>query len=57
MGVLGAEPHYEITIPYESEKELDDIIDEMLSEMSFIADCRNCFIETDVCTLDGEKSW
>lgn len=48
---------YEITIPYENDKDLDEIIDDMLDEMYSTADCRNCFIETDVSTLDGEKSW
>jgi len=48
---------YEITIPYENDKDLDEIIYEMLSEMSCTADYRNCFIETDVRTLDDEKNW
>ena len=48
---------YEITIPYEDDKDLDEAIDDMLSEMSSTADYRNCFIEADVSTLDGEKSW
>ena len=48
---------YEITIPHENDKDLDEIIDDMLSEMGSTADYRNCFIEADVSTLDGEKTW
>ena len=49
---------YELTIPYETEKELDETIEDILSEAERIADCRNCFTESDVVALDGsERQW
>lgn len=48
---------YELTIPYKTDKELDDIIYNLLRQMSHTADLRNCFIEADMRSLDGEKSW
>jgi len=38
---------YEITVPYENYKDLDETIDDMLGEMNSAADYRNCFIEAD----------
>ncbi|MBF0303951.1 MAG: recombinase family protein, partial [Desulfamplus sp.] len=49
---------YELTIPYENDKDLDDKINSMLQEMDSEADMRNCFIEADVTAMDGsERSW
>jgi hypothetical protein len=48
---------YELTIPYETEKDLDDTVYDMLMEMDQAADLRNCFIEADVRTINGERSW
>jgi DNA invertase Pin-like site-specific DNA recombinase len=49
---------YELTIPYKNEKELDDIILNMLSEIDSHADRKNCFIEADVTALDNSgRSW
>lgn len=49
---------YELTIPYENDKELDDKINRILQEMDSEADMRNCFIETDITAMDGsDRSW
>jgi probable addiction module antidote protein len=50
---------YELTIPYDTDEELDDIIDrDILQAASLQADMRNCFIEADMLALDGsERSW
>ena len=50
---------YILTIPYETDEELDRIIyDEILGEASRIADLRNGFVEADVISLDDpERSW
>jgi probable addiction module antidote protein len=50
---------YELTIPYDTDEELDNIIyRDIIQAASFQADMRNCFIETDVRALDGsERSW
>ncbi len=50
---------YILTIPYETDDELDRIIyDEILGEAHFIADLRNGFIEADVVSLDDpDRSW
>jgi hypothetical protein len=44
---------YRLTLKYREDKELDDLIHEMLSEASTIANDYNCFIEADVTALDG----
>ncbi len=48
---------YTLTIPYTTEKELDDIIYEIYDEMESIADSNHCWTEASIGTLDGEKSW
>ena len=50
---------YLLTIPHETEEELDRIIyDGILGEASRIAESRNGFIKADVYALDGsERSW
>ena len=49
---------YELTISYETDEELDQIIYEILSEASGHADDRHCFIEANVIALDGsDRSW
>jgi DNA invertase Pin-like site-specific DNA recombinase len=50
---------YILTIPYETDEELDRIIyDDILWEASRIADWRNGFVEADVISLDDpERSW
>jgi probable addiction module antidote protein len=50
---------YELTISYDTDEELDDIIyRDILQEASSQADLRNCFIEADVRALDdSDRSW
>jgi DNA invertase Pin-like site-specific DNA recombinase len=50
---------YILTIPYETDAELDRIIyEDILKEAADLADCRYCFIETDVRSLDDpDRSW
>jgi len=49
---------YELTIPYENDKDLDDTLYEILQEAFTIADTRNGFIEADVIAQDGpERYW
>ena len=50
---------YELTIPYDTDEELDDIIyRDILQEASSQADLRNCFIEASVRALDdSDRSW
>ncbi len=51
--------HYILTIPYETDEELDRIIyDDILWEASRIADPCNGFVEAAVVSLDApERSW
>jgi predicted HTH domain antitoxin len=49
---------YGLTIPYETDKELDNTIYGILQEASSIADDRNGFIEAEVIAQDGsERYW
>jgi hypothetical protein len=50
---------YTLTIPYDTDEELERIIsDEILREAARLADLHDCFIEDDVRALDGsERYW
>ncbi len=49
---------YELTIPYKTDKDLNDTIYGILQEASSIADDRNGFIEAEVTAQDGsERYW
>jgi len=49
---------YVLTIPYETDEELDRTIEDMLTEASHTADYRHCFIKADVQSLDDpDRSW
>lgn len=48
---------YQLTIPFQNNKDLDDTIHGILSEMSSEADSRHCFIEADVTAVDSDRSW
>jgi len=49
---------YILSIPYTTDEELNQIIDEIYAEAERIADYRNCFTEGDMISLDDpEKCW
>jgi len=49
---------YILTIPYQTQDDLDDTIYDLLREAQSTADERHCFIEADVIALDGsDRSW
>lgn len=48
---------YLLTIPYDTDEELDKIIYDLLGEASSTADNRHCFIEADVQSLDDPDRW
>ena len=48
---------YELTIPYSTDEELDNIIYDIYQEMGSTADYKNCFIEADIWDKESEKSW
>ncbi len=49
---------YILTIPYQTQDDLDDTIYDILREARSTADERHCFIEADVIALDGsDRSW
>ena len=48
---------YELTIPYETEEELEQKIDELYREMFNIADIDYCFIEADIREMGTDRSW
>lgn len=49
---------YILTLSYQSQDKLDDIINEILREAQSTADSYNCFIEADIRALDGsDRSW
>lgn len=47
---------YELTIPYTSDLNLNEQIEELLGEMSSLADNHCCFIEVDVSEVGGSRS-
>lgn len=48
---------YYLTIPYKTDQELNEIIDELFYEMERTADYNNCFTEADIWELNGDRSW
>jgi DNA invertase Pin-like site-specific DNA recombinase len=48
---------YILTIQYTDDEDLDKTIEDIIYEMNSIADRKNCFIEPDFYTLDGEHSY
>ena len=49
---------YILSIPYDTEEELEKTIYDILGETSSTADLRHCFIEADVVSMDDpDKSW
>jgi hypothetical protein len=49
---------YTLTIPYETDQELDSVIDDILAVADRIADQRHCFIEGDATSVDDpDRSW
>jgi hypothetical protein len=48
---------YELTIPYESGQDLEKTIDDLIAEMSNLADLEYCFIEADVSEIGTEQRW
>jgi hypothetical protein len=51
-------PAYTLSIPYEIDEELDEIVSDILREADNAADDRHCFIEADVQSLEEpDRSW
>jgi hypothetical protein len=48
---------YELTFSYEDDADLDQQVEDLLSEISREADRRNCFIEADLHEKGTERSW
>ena len=48
---------YVLKIPYETDKELDETINELIEEAGYLADLRNGFIEINVIEPATGKSW
>jgi predicted transcriptional regulator len=49
--------NYELTVPYQSDEELDKAVYDLLTEISQEAEMRNCFIETDAWEEGTERRW
>lgn len=48
---------YELKVPHDSDEELDDIINELLSDIACDADDRHCFSESDACMEGTDRQW
>ncbi|NET31352.1 MAG: hypothetical protein F6K19_05040 [Cyanothece sp. SIO1E1] len=48
---------YELTIPYETDEELDKRIYDLFREMDNLADLEFCFIEVDAREIGTDRSW
>jgi DNA invertase Pin-like site-specific DNA recombinase len=46
-----------LRVPYKSEKDLDETMEELLQEIWETADLKNCFSESSAVEIDGERSW
>jgi hypothetical protein len=48
---------YILTIPYETEEELNENIEELYEEIHQVAGIYHCYVEADISSIDGEKCW
>jgi hypothetical protein len=48
---------YQIKIPYRTDADLDKIMDELLREIAWQADMRNCFAESEALLEGTDRSW
>ncbi|WP_395828021.1 recombinase family protein [Collimonas sp.] len=48
---------YELKIPYDSDADLDNTVNELLSGMASDADDRHCFSESDACMEGADRYW
>jgi hypothetical protein len=48
---------YELTFIYDEDADLERRVEDLLSEISRLADLPNCFIEADLCEKGAERSW
>jgi hypothetical protein len=48
---------YELKVPYCSDQELDQTIEELLGDVASHADDRNCFSESNARTHNADRSW
>jgi len=48
---------YQIKIPYRDDADLDKIMDELLYEIGWEADRRNCFSESEASLEGTDRSW
>lgn len=48
---------YEPKVPRRSEEDLDRTIEDLLQQIAFEADLRNCFSESDAQLEGSERSW
>ncbi|PXX58929.1 hypothetical protein SAMN05660489_04787 [Pseudomonas sp. LAMO17WK12:I10] len=49
--------NYELTVPYQSDEELDKAVHDLLSEISQEAEMRNCFIGADAWEEGTQRRW
>ena len=49
--------NYIIKVPYENNNDLDNTVDEIMSESGSIADLRNGFVEMDIVDPISNRSW
>lgn len=51
------ECEYILTVPYKNDTDLDETMEELLSDMASTADTHSCHIDATLDTLDGSKQW
>jgi hypothetical protein len=52
-----SEVDYELLIPYKNKKDLDETMNDIITEMHRLADSRYCFIEADAKSADSKFFW
>ena len=52
-----SEMDYELSVPYKNKKDLDETMNDIITEMHRLADSRNCFIEADAKSADSKFFW
>lgn len=48
---------YELKVSYDTDKDLDEAVDELLSDVACDADDRHCFSESEACMEGTDRHW
>ncbi len=54
---IPADPQYELKVPYDTDEELDEAVNELQTDIASGADDRHCFSESDARMEGTDRHW